>query len=78
MINNPDLDEPFQPISLAYLYKESGKRRWGATTRPDLPSDLLAGEDGRYWIAERRRWDEGLELTADDFIALVDFIEQKA
>jgi hypothetical protein len=77
-VENSDLIEPFHQISLAQVYKESGARRWSAPNRPEVPSSLLAGPDGRYWIAERRRWQEGLELTAEDFTALVETIQQKA
>ncbi|MFL7839403.1 MAG: hypothetical protein ACK2T4_13645 [Candidatus Promineifilaceae bacterium] len=70
--------EPFHQISLVQAYKESGARRWSAPNRPEISSELLAGADGRYWIAERRRWQEGLELTAEDFTALMDKIQQKA
>jgi hypothetical protein len=75
--NNTDF-EPFHQISLAQVYKESGARRWSAPNRPEVPSELLAGPDGRYWVAERRRWQEGLELTAADFTALLEQIEKKA
>ncbi len=71
-----DLEEPFHEISLTWLYREAGKRRLGATTRPELPADMLTGPDGRYWIAERRRWEEGLELSEDDFATLMAFVEQ--
>lgn len=74
--NAQNLDEPFHEISLTWLYREAGKRRLGATTRPEIPVDMLTGPDGRYWIAERRRWEEGLELSEDDFVTLIDFVEQ--
>jgi hypothetical protein len=77
-IDNQDLVEPFHQISLAQAYKESGARRWSSPNRPELSSEIIGGTDGRFWIAERRRWDEGLELTADDFTTLMKQIEDKA
>lgn len=36
--------------------------------RPDkIPAEVLAGKEGRYWLAEQRRWKEGFELTPQDF-----------
>ena len=76
-LDNQNLAEPFHEISLLQLYKSSGSRRWSAPNRPDLSPEMLAGPDGRYWIAERRRWEEGLELTADDFTTLMEYVAQK-
>jgi hypothetical protein len=75
---NEDLVEPFHQISLAQAYKDSGTRRWSTPDRPKVSSEMLAGADGRYWIAERRRWDEGLELTADDFVTFMKQLQEKA
>lgn len=77
-VDNQDLAEPFHQISLARLYKESGARRWSGPNRPEVPAEIIAGPDGRYWIAERRRWEEGLELTEEDFTALLMHLEQTA
>ena len=77
-LDNQDLAEPFHEISLSQLYKQSGARRWNAPTRPEVSAEMLTGPDGIYWIAERRRWTEGLELTAEDFATLINSIEQKA
>jgi hypothetical protein len=77
-LGNKQLFEPFQEISLAKVYKDSGARRWSAPNRPEMPSDLLAGPQGRYWIAERRRWQDGLELAAEDFIVLMEQLEKNA
>jgi hypothetical protein len=78
-IENQDLVEQFHEISLAQLYKESGSRRWSGPNRPgEAPSEMLAGPDGRYWIAERRRWEEGVELAEEDFAALMTYLGEKA
>ena len=44
--------------------------------RPDIPLEVLRGKDGRYWLAERRRWNEGFELTVQDFKTFMSFIQQ--
>ncbi len=78
-IENQDLVEQFHEISLAQLYKESGSRRWSGPNRPgEVPSEMLAGPDGRYWIAERRRWEEGVELAEEDFAALMTYLGEKS
>ena len=74
-IDNEKLREPFHELSLSWLYKESGRRLRSPGTRPKIDSELLAGPDGRYWIAERRRWAEGLELAPGDFELLMAHIE---
>lgn len=45
--------------------------------RPEIPSQVLAGEDGRYWLAEKRRWDQGFELVPDDFVTYLTFIQMQ-
>ncbi len=62
---------PFRKLNPAPLYT----RKWGAA-RPTLPPELLEGKDGRYWQAERQRWQNGLELTPKDFKLYLDYISQ--
>jgi hypothetical protein len=73
-IDEQQFPEGYHRISLANLYSEVGRRRWNAASRPEISSEWLAGPDGRYWIAERRRWEEGLELTPGDYAALMDYL----
>lgn len=75
LLEDRALGEPFHEISLAALYRDAGARRWNAMTRPTLPPEMLAGRSGRFWLAERRRWEEGLELTAGDFSAYNAYVE---
>jgi hypothetical protein len=75
--NNQKLVEPFHSISLAHLYSEAGKKNRGAATRPKIPSNMLTGSDGRYWLAEQKRWQDGLELTQEDFATFMEYMEQK-
>lgn len=76
-LEDKTISEPFHEISLAALYQEAGARRWNAMTRPALPADMLAGRNGRYWLAERRRWEEGLELEQEDFSAFTAYVEDR-
>lgn len=47
-----------------------------APSRPTLPSSLLTSKDGAYWLAERNRWSEGLELSLDDFDLLTGRVDE--
>lgn len=76
-VDNQRIAEPFHKISLAHLYSEAGKKKRDAATRPTIPSSMLSGRDGRYWLAEQKRWKAGVELTKEDFATLLTYIEQK-
>jgi hypothetical protein len=76
-INNQDISEPFEIISMAEIYKNDGFRRWGNTTRPELDAALITGPKGIYWLAERRRWVEGLEIEPKDFSFIMEYIEKR-
>jgi hypothetical protein len=49
------------------VYETSMGARFGTPKRPELPPELIASRVGKYWLAERNRWREGVELTAEDF-----------
>lgn len=51
--------------------------RWQSTDRPQIPVDVLASKEGPYWLAEQRRWSEGLELTAKDFGAFCEAVRER-
>jgi hypothetical protein len=74
---NQRLAEPFHSISLAHLYSEAGKKGRRAATRPKIPPSMLTGSDGRYWLAEQKRWQEGVELTQKDFATFMKYMEQR-
>jgi hypothetical protein len=63
--------ETFQEIKQEELYSRSYLPRLGRPVRPQLSSKLIAGPSGRYWLAERNRWQEGIELTPEDFETLM-------
>jgi hypothetical protein len=58
----------FRRLEPAEYYERGIMRRLrGATDRPKLPTSLLTGKDGPYWLGEQRRWANGLELSSKDF-----------
>jgi hypothetical protein len=65
----------FHEIHPATLYDKSFRNRIGPPVRPDIPAAFLSGKDGKYWLAERRRWTDGYELIPQDFETFVKFIE---
>ncbi len=67
LLGGLDIDESFHQISPSDVYGNSIRARLGPPSRPTIPSNILAGRDGHFWLAERRRWTEGYELTAKDF-----------
>jgi hypothetical protein len=66
-LENESLHRKFHQIQAGDVYESSLGSRLGAPTRPVISNDILTGKDGRYWLAERHRWDEGFELTPNDF-----------
>lgn len=65
---NESSDIPvFHEIFPGEVYDNSLRTRMGPPSRPNLSTKILASPDGRYWLAERRRWAEGFELAAEDF-----------
>jgi hypothetical protein len=77
-IENEDLSGPFVKISLDEVYKQAGKKnRQSASRRPTLDSSLLTSPEGRYWLAEQKRWQAGIELTQKDFETFINYVEQR-
>jgi hypothetical protein len=68
---------PFHEINPAEVYVRSLKDRIVPPSRPLLPPRIVAGKDGRYWLAERSRWAEGIELAAEDFETLIDTLRAR-
>lgn len=65
----------FHEIDPTDVYDTSLLTRVTIPTRPDIPADIIAGQDGRYWLAERERWQHGVELTPPDFGRLLAHLE---
>ncbi len=58
---------PARELNPADVYDSSIRSRVGPPTRPTIPTSILHGKDGRYWLAERRRWEVGIELAPEDY-----------
>lgn len=66
----------FEKLSPGDIYESHGVGRFAPPTRPNkLPTDVISGKNGRYWLAEQRRWQEGLELTFDDFETFLNYLQ---
>jgi hypothetical protein len=61
----------FREIDPRELTDEKSNRFAASKTRT-IPVELLRGKNGRYWIAERHRWQTGMELTKKDFETFMD------
>ncbi len=48
------------------------------TVRPRLPAEVIAGPDGPFWLAERHRWEAGLELSKTDYAAALRLLTARA
>lgn len=62
---------PFRKLDPTDVYDTSVSARLGAPMRPEITPEIVAGADGSYWLAERNRWREGVELTPEDFELLL-------
>jgi len=74
LIHQKHVTLAFHPILPAEL-QTSSLRRLGPPARPSIPNQLLHSKDGRYWLAERRRWEQGVELTPEDFETLLAYAQ---
>lgn len=41
-------------------------------SRPEIPATLIVSDQGKFWLAERHRWAEGVELTNGDFVKAIE------
>ncbi len=57
----------FTRLNAEEVYNTSMRARRGMPARPELPPEVVAGANGHYWLAERNRWREGVEMVQDDF-----------
>jgi hypothetical protein len=65
----------FHGLNATDIYGNTWRERLSMPSRPEIPAKVIAGKEGRYWLAERKRWYEGLELTAGDFERLLAVVE---
>jgi hypothetical protein len=73
------IDSPgggFQRLNQAELYDRSVRSRIGPPSRPTIPNELLHSKEGRYWLAEKRRWQYGIELSPEDFNTLLTYAQR--
>jgi hypothetical protein len=64
----------FNEIKPAEVYNTTLRDRFALPRRPDIPAKIISGKDGEFWLAERRRWKEGVELTAKDFATYLHYL----
>jgi hypothetical protein len=67
----------FHQILPAELQTRTMRSRFGPPSRPSISNQLLHSRDGRYWLAERRRWEQGVELTPEDFETILAFAQTR-
>lgn len=65
----------FHQIQPRDVYGKSIRARMSVPSRPEIPAAVLTGADGSYWLAERRRWTEGFELTTKQFEQFMNHIQ---
>ena len=66
----------FEKINPADIYDSHHNTRFAPPSRPNkLPTEVISGKNGRYWLAEQRRWQEGLELTLEDFETFLAYLQ---
>ena len=68
----------FHRLNPTDVYEHSARSRLSPPSRPEIPNSVLHSKDGRYWLAERRRWEYGVELTPADFTTLMDYAQAYA
>lgn len=66
-LNSANEKVQFQEIFPKEVYDNSIRSRLSGPSRPEIPSAVLTGKKGKYWLAERRRWSEGFELPPKEF-----------
>ena len=68
----------FRQLQMDEVYDTSVRARMFLTpTRPDISAKVLTGGNGRYWLAEKNRWNEGYEFTPSDFEIFLQNLQQK-
>lgn len=77
-LDNKEVRPTFHEIHPIEVYTKSWRERLAPPERPsEIPAKVLSGGDGRYWLAEKRRWELSVELTPADFQTLMQVIQQK-
>lgn len=66
----------FGEIDPRLVYETSLQSKFEPPKRPELTDEVLEGENGRYWIAEERRWRNGHELSRTDYKLFAKILSQ--
>ncbi len=66
----------FHSIDPKEVYDSGTRIRIGPTFYPSIPASIITGPNGRYWLAEKRRWEHGLELSIEDYTTFVTYVSQ--
>lgn len=74
-LDSEDSRIQFHQISPKDVYDNSIRSRMSGPSRPEIPAAVLTGDDGEYWLAERRRWTEGFELPSKEFEQFINHIQ---
>jgi len=74
-LKNNDKRLKFHEIFPKEVYDNSIRSRMRGPSRPEIPSAVLTGKSGKYWLAERRRWQEGFELPPQEFEQFMSHIQ---
>lgn len=65
----------FKQLDMGQIYDLSLGRRIqefrAPSGRAEIPAHLTTGETGRYWLAERNRWTDGVEFAPADFLHIL-------
>jgi hypothetical protein len=60
------------------VYDTSFSARFRPPSRPEIAPEVIAGKEGQYWLAERQRWRDGVELEPSDFEVLLQYLEEES
>jgi hypothetical protein len=61
-----------------HVYDTSFSARFRPPARPEISPEVIAGKQGKYWLAERQRWRAGVELEPEDFEILLQYLEEES
>jgi hypothetical protein len=71
-------DKRFLQLRPGEFEQNSMLRRWlTPPKRPNIPTKVLAGKQGHFWLAERRRWSDGMEFEIDDFFVILNELDRR-
>lgn len=75
-LNNSSSSVKFHKINPVEVYGNTLSNRFQPPSRPpSIPTQILNSKDGRYWLAEQRRWQEGLELPFREFEIFLHYLQ---